>query len=677
MQNKTHLKQNFHRFFAGFWFFGSPAVDRPDLRHWTDDVYRAAPQYSHFEDFLSNLDLDDDLEDLDEEFAERAEKLKVLEAEDRSQQSVGQVFHADKQRVELMLQQATYLNFKAQRDYYYQTAQWRLAETANKPVRSPEWETLSLKTLDVSRSMVNNSNFEGDSSLALLIRLMGRTENANIMLFADQFKKKYPSSPAMASVQHTLGEYYLQKKEWDKAETSFKAAMEFKEDPLRPYSVYKLGWLHLVRSKDEKDKGKQEEGMKKAIAALRLCVKLMDKWDAYEPVFDLKKEALTDLAWTLAAVRTPQPEVEKILDEADGEDSLRDYFYYLAIDSGRSGDFKTAAAGLKQLIALDPENREIPRYLLNLSEIQLLDHAYDGLLSSYRDVQALFKEENPWFEEYEDDTTYQELIKKQLSNHLAHAAEYTYRIAENTPEAAPAANPANPQQANAPAAASASKGGKTAPTRRELFASSKELYRVYSEWYPNGDAQEEARYNNALSFFHTGDSAKSLELLKAISQDEKSKYRKEASYNSVMIAAAFDQKQPLPKLPEPGKAKAPVQLGKSKSDLLERIDYLAKNYPETEDLLGLQFMAAQTYFEFGHYPEALKRFDLIIQAAPETEQGQSSLHTLLSYQVEAGLWAETITSCETYLKNKKVTGAGHRKILKQTLTYAKSQVTGG
>lgn len=667
-------KRRFHGFFAGFWLFGSPAVDRPDLRHWTDDLYRAAPQFTDFENFLSDLDFDDDLEDLDEEFAERAAKLQELEAEDRSQQSAGQIFHNDKQRLELMLQQATYIHFKVQRDYYYQTGEWRLSADKPRFAKSPEWENLSLKTLELARSVVNNSNFEGDMNLALLIRLMGRSEHANFFLFTEQFKKKYPNSPAMATVLHTTGEYHFAKKEWDKAEASFKAAMEFKDAPLRPYSVYKLGWLHLVKNKDEKDQAKRDEGFKKAIAAFRLSLKLMDSWDEYDPVFDLKKEALTDLAWTLAALRTPRPEVEKMLEEADGEEAIRDYLYYLAIDSGRKGETQVAAEGLKQLIQLDPENREVPRYLLNISELQLIDRRFDQLISSYKDVQGIFHEENPWFEEFEDDSDYQNLIKKQLANHLAHAAQATFEAAQAMPEEV-APNPAEAKAAAAGQAPAPAK--KPTLTRQALFASSKDLYRIYSEWYPNGDAQEEARYNNALSFFHTGDPQKSLELLKAIAQDEKSKYQREATYNAVMVAAAFDQKQPLPKLPEPGKAKSPLALGKSKVDLIERIDYLATAFPETEDLLALQFMAAQTYFDYGHYPEALRRFDLIVQAAPETEQGQTSLHTLLSYQVEAGLWNEAITSCETYLKNKRVTAAGHRKILKQTLQYAKGQVGGG
>lgn len=675
MQRKMPMRRQFHGFFAGFWLFGSPAVDRPDLRHWTDDLYRATPEFADYENFLSDLDLDDDLEDLDENFKERAEKLEKLEAEDRSQQSPGQIFHSDKQRLELMLQQATYVQFKAQRDYFYQTGEWRLGTEKPRFAKNPEWETLSLKTLEVARSVVNNSTFEGDANLALLIRLMGRTNNANIFLFADQFKKKYANSPAMAGVQHTLGEYHFNKKEWDKAEAAFKAAMEFKDAPLRPYSVYKLGWLHLAKNKDEKDQAKRDEGYKKAIAAFRLSLKLMDSWDEYDPVFDLKKETLTDLAWTLAATRTPKAEAQKMLEEADGEEALRDYLYYLAIDSGRRGDTDAALDGLKQLVQLDPEHRDVPRYLLNISELQRLDHRFDQLLSSYKDVQAIFQEENPWFEEFEDDLAYQALIKKQIANHLAFSAQAAYEEAQAIAEAEPAKPAAAPALGSAPAQPAA--GKKVKLSRQQLFASSKDLYRVYGEWYPNGEAQEEARYNNALSFFHTGDPQKSLELLKAIAQDEKSKYRREATYNAVMVAADFDQKQPLPKLPEPGKAKAPVPLGKSKSDLIERIDVLASAYPDTENLLTLQFMAAQTYFDYGHYPEALKRFDLIVQAAPETEQGQTSLHTLLSYQVEAGLWSEAIVSCESYLKNKKVTGAGHRKILRQTLQYAKGQLGGG
>ena len=72
-------------------FGGSQRSDqlRPDVRHWTEDLYQSAPRLEDFEDFLSDLDLDDNPQDLNEAQAKRLDNLKALETIDLSKEQKG------------------------------------------------------------------------------------------------------------------------------------------------------------------------------------------------------------------------------------------------------------------------------------------------------------------------------------------------------------------------------------------------------------------------------------------------------------------------------------------------------------------------------------------------------------------------------------------------------------
>jgi hypothetical protein len=41
--------------------------------------------------------------------------------------------------------------------------------------------------------------------------------------------------------------------------------------------------------------------------------------------------------------------------------------------------------------------------------------------------------------------------------------------------------------------------------------------------------------------------------------------------------------------------------------------------------------------------------------------------------VETARWDDLIAICKEYLKNKSVASSGHRKLIRQTLEYARSQ----
>ncbi len=646
---------------ASSFFGGSQRSDRlrPDLRHWAEDIYAAAPQFEDFEDFLSDLELDDGPEDLKKAQDKRLEELKALESIDLTKESSGRGFLLAKQMLELSFKISSYQRMAAERELYYKSNQWRLQDPGQRlgiPKLS-DIEAHSLKSLGFARNLVNSYTFEPDYGQYLLIRLLARTQNQNLFLFLDQFKKRFPNSSYMPHVNQVLAEYYFKLKEYDKAENLLKTTMDNKDTQIRPYVIYKLAWIHIMRTQSENDAGKRKANLEKAAVALRLSLKLLKDWDFYKPLFNLKQEAAIDLAWVFAELRTPKAEVQSYFKENKPKEAYMSFLVYLAVDAVRDGDSKLAEASFGEYLPEEVEDRDYPRNLMSQIELFILSRNFDKVLEGYKKIRSLFEEENPWMKEWHKDTLLIEHSQKQLSSHLVLTATKLQQEAERM-----ASQPPPPKPKSGPVYDSS-----------KLMVISKSYYDLFMEWYPNSDAQDDARYNYALLVFQNGEAENAIQLLSKIANDLKSQHRRDAAYSLVIAAANWDATQTLPKLPELGKAKNPVPLTKSKTLLIEKIDFFYKNWPEDEQNVPALYTAAQTLFEFGHYEDALKRFDSLIKLAPKSEQGESALNTLLSFYVEAQRWDDLIPLCKEYLSNKAITGAGHRKIIRQTLEYAKTQ----
>ncbi|MCX6130824.1 MAG: hypothetical protein NTX25_17425 [Proteobacteria bacterium] len=630
-------------------FGGSQRSDRlrPDLRHWSENLYQAAPSLEDFEDFLSDLDLDDDPDDLEADQKKRISELKALESIELAKESPGRGFLLAKQMVEISFKISSYQRMIAERDFYYASNQWRLQDPAllQNLRNQGDLEQTSLKAVGFARNLVNSYSFEPDYSQYLLIRLLARTRNSNLFLFYDQFKKKFPNSYYSPHVNQFIADYYFAQHDWDKAETLIKAVINNKDTPIRPYAIYKLAWLHIMRAQTLSTQEKRSEQLTQAQTALRLCIKLMKEWDHYTPVFKLKREAAIDLAWIHAELRTPNSEVLHEFEDNKLKEAYLSFLRYLAVDAIRDGDSQRAESAFAEYLPMVAMQRQLPQDLMSQIELFLLNRSFDKVLEAYKKIRALYQDKSEWCQEWHSDELLIKHSERQLANHLALTAMKLQQEAE-----------AMTVTSSSSTKDKSSSTSKSKLSKQELMALSRSYYDLFMEWYPDSDARDDARYNYALVIFQNGEAERAIKLLTEITLDPKSTHHRDAAYSLILAVANWDAQQSLPKLPEAAKGKVPVPLTKSKALLVEKIDAFTKSWPDAEENIPALYTAAQTFFDFAHYDEASKRFDIIIKMA-----------------VEAGRWEELIPICKGYLANKEILAAGHRKLIKQTLDYAKSQ----
>ena len=644
---------------------------RPDVRHWGLDLAMASPKIDQLEDFINDLNLAESQQDLQNDHDKRVAQLNELQAIDLKEQSPGTAYNIKKKIALAKMREASYFRAMAGRRLYYNTNQWRLenADLLLEIRKDKDVENIAFETLEITRDLAANATFDRDENQYLLIRVMARQRSQNLLLYYDQFKKVFGTSPYAVKVNALLAANAIDVQDYTKADAMLKALMADKSSDIKPYVAFQVAWLNIAQALHETDLKKRSPLLTKAQIGLRLCLKLMKERDKKPSSLDLQLEAGIDLAWLAAEQGMGPAEAKKLLVENAAEKFYRDYLEYAAMESVRNGQIPTAELQVKELQFEHQEDRDFPKTLFIQADAALAGNDLSLVQQRYQEIRNLFKPETPWFEKWKEDKVLLDLLEQQLGSHIVSSALMMKAKGEalaQTPAAAVTPHPPLPSK---------DAGVKSKVlTREDYFSRSRDLIKLYAEWYPKGQALDDLCYQTALLEYHSGHLEKSIELLATIAKDKTSKHQKEATYDGMIAVSEWDESFAVSALPEAGKVKKPIPLPKSKTLLIEKIQAYLASEPQAENTINLQFSIASIYHNFGYYDKSLPLFDTIILADPKSEAGGNALFFTLNYLLETTQWAQLIEKCKTYLANKEVAGAGHRKDLRQHLEYAKSML---
>jgi TolA-binding protein len=84
------------------------------------------------------------------------------------------------------------------------------------------------------------------------------------------------------------------------------------------------------------------------------------------------------------------------------------------------------------------------------------------------------------------------------------------------------------------------------------------------------------------------------------------------------------------------------------------IDNYAALLPKEKEGFPMRYTAAMTWFEYGHYPEGLKRFESIGMDIPDTTQGKSAIKMILTFYAERKDWENLVKYSKKYYDNKAI-----------------------
>ncbi|MBC7659673.1 MAG: tetratricopeptide repeat protein [Chitinophagaceae bacterium] len=462
-----------------------------------------------------------------------------------------------------------------------------------------------------------------DAALYALAKTLLLLDNDNAVLYFNQIVAQHKTSPLLPDTYLALGEFYFYKHDMEKAKDNYKEAMNFKESKVYPYSVYKLGWAYY-NSKATNDKD-TNENVNKSIAAFKLAIKISERDKENPGNFNLRQEAINDLIMVFA-------ETERIDEAMDYFSHLgeKDAFYDMLEKLGNiydeNGEVAKAIDVFGRLLLESPNRPRNPEIHSKLAKL------YDTALQVPAVVDTLKKMRTL----YVDPSSKWVVANAAKPELLAESSEKTQKNIHRYATMYHQLGQKTKKKANLEAAA--------------------ELYRLYLATFPKADEAYELRFYLADIYFNFEQFENAADEYYKVTQErpKDGKYLKQAALASVVSIRKIDEATTYQKLPPPGQVSQPIALPRVKTKLVTMIDNYAKLLPTEKDGFPMRFTAAMTYFEYGHYQNALTRFDQIATELPETAQGQSSVKAVLAYHAERKDWETLVKVGRKYNENAKI-----------------------
>lgn len=482
-----------------------------------------------------------------------------------------------------------------------------------------------LKSADAFRRLVREypKHPRTDAALYALAKTLLLLENDNAELYFTQLVRTYPNSPLLPDTYLALGEFYFYKHDMEKAKDNYKSAMNFKESRVYPFAIYKLGWAYYnSKSSSEKD---TVENVDKAIAAFKLAIKISEKDKENPGNFNLRQEGINDLIMVFA-------ETERIDEAMDYFSRLgeKEAFYDMLERLGNiyeeNGENAKSIDVFGRLLTESPTRPRNPEIHAKLAKLYDTSLDIGNVVNTMKKMQTIYAAPgSPWI-----------TANAQNKDLLTEATEKTRK---NIHRYATLYHQQGQKQKKKP-----------------VLEASAELYRLYLATFPKSDEAYELRFYLADIYFYFEKFENAADEYYKVSQErpKDGKYLKQSALNAVVSIRKIDETSQYEKLPPLGQVSQAVPLPRVKQKLVTMIDNYVALLPAEKEGFPMRYTAAMTFFEYGHYPDALKRFESIGMDLPETEQGKSAIKMILGFYSERKDWENLVTYSRKYHDNPKI-----------------------
>lgn len=542
---------------------------------------------------------------------------------------------------ELHIERHDYLRDIAMDTYAKTWDQWNQnpdkANRGNEPkvnVSSAEMEMQNAAT--VFRQLVKEfpKHRRSDAAIYALAQVLARLGQDSAVDYYKQLIKLHPRSDLVADSYLSLGEYYFDKHQISDAVDSYKKVLNYKKHRAYPYAVYKLGWAYF--NAPQKNPEEAQKNYKKAVSAFKLVVSLSKKSkvkNGGNSNFNLRDEALRDL----------------VMVWAESEDVNSAWVYFRSIGEHESfynvlerlgniyadqGKNEKAVLVFQRLLKEAPERSRNPWVHVKLVEIFDTMNNLDEAVDELKALPVLYVGKTKWA------AANQKNGSKDVVNQANELVERTlHRFGTMFHQ----------------------RGQKS--KLKNYLESAASIYLTYLDRFPKSTASYDIRYYLAeIQYDFKKFENASKNYLKVAQSNPAGKYHKDAAFNAVSSLHDKIAGEKFEKTPPPGQVPKPLSIPSSKLLLVETIEVYLKMLPAEKESNNMRFEVAYIYFEYGHYPESIKRFSKIIEDYPLTKQAENSTKIVLAYHAKRQDWNKVIDLGNEF--NRKKEFAQNKSLMK-------------
>jgi TolA-binding protein len=534
------------------------------------------------------------------------------------------------QRFELMMR---YAEIQSERHAYLLEAEianfneihdkWILTRKGQEPVFKTDNSSAQLLLgIDSLRAAVTQfpNHARSPEALFSLGMMLTQMQSDSAALYFERLISRFPKSEFIADSQLALGEFHFSKQKPDKALEHYQKVLAFKGTRAYNYAVYKLGWTYFnLRGKTQEDANKS---LGKSLAAFKLVVKLSESAPTDQVLKDLRKEALKDMVLVFADLKDI-PGAQKYFDSLNEPQLYFTLLERLAWMHSEAGEFADAVLIYEKLIAEGPSHERLPVFYAKIPELLEKQNKRKELLKTLASMSSSLSPSGAWMQKYATNKDVTESRNKTLSRELRRWAEKFHLDAQKN-------------------------------KRDNLLDDALVAYTLYLDNFGNEPESYKAHFFKGeilvqkQKFMEASD-----EYMMAVRLDEKhtlkGQYTKDALTNALACVDSVLSKQPVPKLPEPGKAPDKIPLPNLHQRLVFAIDTFVRLYPTDDRHLELGHRAASIVYAFGDYESANVRWTALAQKFPKSKEVYDGARLIVKVHVERQEWLKSIVETRKFI----------------------------
>ena len=459
-----------------------------------------------------------------------------------------------------------------------------------------------------------------DTVLYSLGRTLSRLNDDNASQYYRQLIDNHPKSKLIPDAWLALGELHFDKHRLKEATSAYQKVMDFKTHRTYPYAVYKLGWCFYNNNGAQEKSG--NDNLEKALAAFQLVVKLSDKQKASN--FNLRDEALRDLVMVFAELEATDRAWAyfKGIGEIDRFYAMLERLGSMYADAGKNSK---ALEVYTRLVNESPTRKNNAQIYQKMVELHDTSNRFQDVVDTVKTMQGLFVAESTWTRANQDNAKISG-DAKMITERTMHRYGTMFH----------------------------SRGQKIKDKKLESLAA--DIYAIYLQSFDKMPPAYDVRFYLAdIQMDQKKYAQASANFIAVAKQRPKDgKYTKEAALNAVDAVSRWVQAEKFAPVPPPGQATSPIDIPKIKKIYADTLDFYVTLLPAEQNGLAMRYTAAQIYFDYGQYPEALKRLESLARDFSPTKQGQASARVIIAYYNGKTDWRNVIEYGKRFQANKAI-----------------------
>jgi tetratricopeptide (TPR) repeat protein len=392
----------------------------------------------------------------------------------------------------------------------------------------------------------------------------------------DKLSTKFPKSKLNSVGSYVLYEYYTAVGDQASAQKEWKRAKEAVGKDLIQYMEYRTAWQGMIKALQAGDKKAQVSSLN-SFVRMYVKIKAVDTERA-----DFIKSRLVGETIGILSDLSDLEVAKVLLKQIDQQSYYNNLLRRVAAAQLTNGDLKGAKKLYTEILAGDAMVPLAPEYAGTLVEIAFaLKNYSDGfnglkaMVKNYVDADSVWLSKNSGAAETKATEQIELLLYKYATN--------LDKIGRDSKD----------------------------PRMSKIAA---QLYEEYvTNFSDSKRISEVAMYNVQLRILLKEYSQANSLARTALEENLAGKNRQ--GFGELLVAAAqsqYDADKGKVNLPAAGKAKTPVPFTAGASQFITALDFYADKFPKAKNLDAIEYAAALVHFDYGHYDDAMLRFEEFI-----------------------------------------------------------------